>query len=318
MKIVVLDGYAMNPGDLCWEAINSLGSCDIYDRTSANEIVQRSIDADIIVLNKVAINGSTLKQLPKLKYICVTATGYNIVDTMAARKLNINVANVPAYCAASVAQMVFAHILNLSLRVCEHAETVKNNKWRDSLDFTYWIYTLQELSNLTIGLIGFGSIARAVSKIANSFDMKVITYKPSHSADIPEYVKMMETVEEVFELSDIISLHCPLVPGTEKLVNKKTIDLMKKSAYLINTGRGGLIDEPVLAEALNNEKIAGAGLDVLSTEPPQRNNPLISAKNCYITPHIAWATVAARKRLMDIIVDNIASFIKGSPKNIVN
>ncbi len=318
MKIVVLDGYAMNPGDMCWEPVSKLGTCKIYDRTLPDEIVKRSIDADIILLNKVVLNENTLRQLPKLKYICVMATGYNIVDVTAARKLNVDVANIPSYCAMSVAQMVFSHILNLSLHVSEHAETVRDNKWSDSPDFAYWIYPLQELAGLTLGLVGFGNIGRAAAKIADSFGMKIIAYKPSHSSDIPEYVEMVKTANEVFELSDIVSLHCPLNADTDKMVNKKTINLMKESAYLINTGRGGLIDEPALAEALNNGKIAGAGLDVLSAEPPQRDNPLITAKNCYITPHVAWATVAARKRLLGTVADNVDSFIKGCPKNIVN
>ena len=318
MKIVVLDGYAMNPGDLSWNHVSKLGTCEIYDRTMQVEIVKRSFDADIILTNKVVLNEYTLKQLPKLKYICVMATGYNIVDVEAARKLNIDVANIPAYCTESVAQMVFSHILNLSLHVCEHAETVKDNKWSNSPDFSYWVFPLQELAGLTLGLVGLGNIGKNVAKIADGFDMKVIAFKPSYLENVPACVEMMETLEEVFELSDIISLHCPFNADTDKLVNKKTIDLMKKSAYLINTGRGGLIDEPALAEALNNKKIAGAGLDVLTAEPPQRDNPLITAKNCYITPHIAWATVGARKRLLNTIVENIDSFLNGSPINIVN
>ena len=318
MKIVVLDGYAMNPGDLCWKPLMNMGNCEIFDRTLPHEIVQHSIDADIILLNKVVLNENTLKQLPKLKYICVMATGYNIVDVKAARNLNIEVANIPAYCVGSVAQMVFAHVMNLSLHVCEHAETVKNNKWTNSPDFSYWEFPLLELSGLTIGLIGFGNIGRAVARVADSFDMKVIAYKPSYSDNIPEYVEMMRTPEEVFKLSDIVSLHCPLTPTTDKLINTKTIELMRENAYLINTGRGGLIDEPALAEALNSGKIAGAGLDVLSTEPPLKDNSLISAENCYITPHIAWATVAARKRLMNTVIENVKSFINNCPNNIVN
>jgi len=318
MKIVVLDGYAMNPGDLSWNPVSKLGTCEIYDRTMQDEIVKRSFDADIILTNKVVLNEYMLNQLPKLKYICVMATGYNIVDVEAARKLNIDVSNIPAYCTASVAQMVFSHILNLSLHVCEHAESVKKNTWSNSPDFSYSIFPLQELAGLTLGLVGLGNIGKNVAKIADSFGMKVIAFKPSYLKNVPECVEMVKTLEEVFELSDVISLHCPFNADTDKLVNKKTIALMKKSAYLINTGRGGLIDEPSLAEALNNKKIAGAGLDVLTVEPPQRDNPLITAKNCYITPHIAWATVAARKRLLNTIVENIDSFLKGCPINIVN
>ena len=318
MKIVILDGYAMNPGDLSWDLLKNLGDCKIYDRTHPDEVVKYAIDADVILTNKVPLDRNTLKQLPKLKYICVMATGYNIVDVEAARKLNIDVGNVPSYCVASVAQMVFSHLLNLTLHVCEHSESVKNNTWRDSPDFAYWIFPLQEIFGLTIGLIGFGNIGRTVAKIANSFNMNVIAYKPSHSNDIPEYVKMVNNVDEVFERSDVVSLHCPLNPASNKIVNKETISLMKKTSYLINTSRGGLVDETALAEALNSERIAGAGLDVLSTEPPKDDNPLVGAKNCYITPHIAWATVAARKRLLNTIIENVQSFINGTPQNIVN
>ncbi len=318
MEIVVLDGYAMNPGDLCWGPIKKLGNCTIYERTFPNEIVERAKDAEIILLNKVVLNEEILKQFPRLKYVCVMATGYNIVDVVAAGKLGVKVANIPAYCTDSVAQMVFAHLMNLTLHVCEHSSSVRNKKWADSKDFAYWIYPLREISGLTIGLIGLGNIGRAVAKIADSFNMKIIAYKPSKSEDIPEYVTMKDSAEEVFGASDIISLHCPLTPTTLQIVNNKTIGLMKKSAYLINTGRGGLIDEQALAEALNEGKIAGAGLDVLSSEPPKYDNPLTFAKNCYITPHIAWATLEARRRLMKTIIANVESFVSGNPINIVN
>ena len=318
MKIVVLDGYAMNPGDLPWDELQKLGDCKIYDRTSSDQIISRSIDAEIIVLNKVRLDGDTLKQLPKLKYICVMAIGYNVIDVQTARSLNIDVANIPTYCVDSVAQMVFAHILNLSLHAADHSETVKEGKWCNSLDFAYWTSPLIELAGLTLGLVGFGNIARAVAKIADSFNMKVIAYKPSHSDNLPEYVDMVDDVTKIFELSDIVSLHCPLNDKTENLVNENTLSLMKNTSFLINTGRGGLIDETALAKALNSGRIAGAGVDVLSTEPPQKNNPLITVKNCYITPHIAWATIAARKRLMKTTIENVQSLINGNPQNIVN
>ena len=318
MKTVVLDGYALNPGDLSWEPLKNLGDCKIYDRTSNDTIIQRSRNADIILTNKVPMTEATLKQLSNLKYICVTATGYNIVDVKAARKLNIDVANIPTYCAHSVTQMVFAHLFNLSLHMYEHTQSVRKGKWCSSRDFCYWLSPMLELSGLTIGLIGLGNIGRAVAKIANSFDMKVLAYKPSYSKDIPKYIEMVKNTNQIFKLSDIISLHCPLNANTETLVNRKTLGLMKSTSFIINTSRGGLIDEPALAEALNAGKVSGAGLDVLSTEPPTKNNPLISAKNCYITPHIAWATVAARKRLLNIIINNIKSYSNGHPINIVN
>lgn len=318
MKIVVLDGYTTNPGDLSWKLLRDLGDCEIYDRTAPEEAVQRAVDADIILTNKVVLDKDTLAQLPKLKYVCVMATGYNIVDVEAARKQNIDVSNVPAYCTESVAQMVFAHLLNLSLHVGQHALSVKNNDWANSPDFAYWIFPLQEIAGLTIGLIGFGNIGRNVAKIADTFNMNVIAYKPSRTDNIPEYVQMVDCADEIFKQSDVVSLHCPLTSTTEKIVNERTIGLMKSTAYLINTSRGGVIDEEALASALNNERIAGAGLDVLSAEPPRKDNPLLQAKNCYITPHVAWATIAARKRLMRTITENIQSFIDGYPQNIVN
>ncbi len=316
MKIVVLDGYTMNPGDLSWEPLEAIGPCEIYDRTAPEDVLERSWDAEIILTNKVILTRGIIEQLKHLKYIGVLATGYNVVDLQASREKDIVVTNVPNYCSDSVVQMVFAHLLNLTQRVAEHSGPVKEKKWCQSKDFCYWDYPLVELSGLTMGIIGFGQIGRRVAKVADAFGMKVIytsrTEKPDSGS--AEYVSL----EELFKQSDVVTLHCPLTEETEKVIHAEHLKLMKQSAFLINTGRGPLVDERALANALENEEIAGAGVDVLSTEPPDENNPLLNAKNCFITPHIGWATKAARQRLMQITVDNIKAFLQGRPVNVVN
>jgi len=317
MRIVVLDGYTLNPGDLSWGQLQALGPCAIYDRSSAEEVVPRARDAEIVLTNKAGLSRQIIAQLPRLRYIGVIATGYNIVDRQAARERNIVVTNVPAYGTASVAQMVFAHLLNLTQHVAYHAETVTARRWCTSQDWCYWDYPLVELALLTLGIIGFGQIGRATAQIARAFKMKVLACDPAAPAGAAAGVQLTD-LERVFRQSDAISLHCPLTPQTYQLVNRERLAMMKPSAYLINTSRGPLVDEEALAEALNSGRIAGAGLDVLAVEPPEPDNPLLSAKNCYVTPHIAWATKAARQRLLTAVVENIRAFLAGRPQNVVS
>jgi glycerate dehydrogenase len=316
-KIVVLDGYTLNPGDLDCSKLTSVGECTTYPRTLPEDVINRSLNADILITNKVPITGDAINRLPNLKYIGVLATGYDIVDIEAAKRRNIPVTNVPTYGTKSVAQMTFAHILNLTQHVAQHSETVKQGKWSESKDFCYWDYPLIELAELNLGIIGFGRIGQAVGRIALAFGMNVLIYSRTIPKQLVEGVKKVD-LEDIFRLSDILSLHCPLTEETRYIVNKNTLKLMKNGAFLINTARGALVDNEALAEALNSDQIAGAGLDVLETEPPQKDNPLLSAENCYITPHIAWATKAARKRLLDVVVKNVKAFIDGNPQNVVN
>jgi len=317
MNIVVLDGYTLNPGDLTWKDLESMGPCKVYDRTVPKDVVPRAKNAEIVLTNKTVLSSDIIKQLINLKYIGVTATGYNIVDVEAARNLNIPVTNVPAYSTQSVAQIVFAHLLNLAEHIAHHTQTVKSGRWTSSPDFSYWDTPLIEIDGLTMGIIGFGRIGKTTAKLALAFGMNVIFYDITEPSCVPTGCQSVK-LEDIFRNSDVISLHCPLTPETDKIINKERLGLMKKTAFLINTSRGPVIDENALAEALNNERISGAGLDVLTQEPPTENNPLINAKNCYITPHIAWATIAARKRLLEIAIDNVVSFIAGKPKNVVN
>jgi len=317
MNIVVLDGYTLNPGDLSWKDLESLGLCTVYDRSAPEEVVPRAKDAEIILTNKTVLSSDTIKQLPKLKYIGVLATGYNIVDIQAAHDIDIPVTNVPTYSTQSVAQIVFAHLLNLAHHAAHHAQTVKSGRWTSSPDFCYWDTPLIELAGLTMGIIGFGKIGQATAKLALAFGMNVIFYDIAEPSSIPQGCQPAE-MDDIFRTSDVISLHCPLTSDTTKIINTERLKLMKKTAFLINTSRGPLVDEQALAEALNNETIAGAALDVLSEEPPGESNPLLTARNCYITPHIAWATYAARKRLLQVAVDNVASFLAGKLQNVVN
>lgn len=316
MKIVVLDGYTLNPGDLSWDALESLGDCIIYDRTEPEEAVARAIDADIIITNKTVLDGDILAELPNLKYISVLATGYNVVDIDAARERDIPVSNVPEYSTRSVAQMVFALILELTQHVGAHSNAVRSGKWTQSIDFSFWNYPLIELEGLTMGIIGLGRTGKAVADLAKAFGMNVIAYTRNPEAVHPGVSNV--DLDTVFRESDILSLHCPLTPETQGLVNSERLSLMKQTAFLINTSRGPVVNEQDLADTLNSGCIAGAGLDVLSTEPPKPDNPLLSANNCIITPHIAWATKSARERLMKITVENVKSFIEGSPINVVN
>ena len=317
MKIVVLDGYAANPGDLSWEGMKVLGECTIYDRTAPEEVLERAAGAEAILTNKVIINADHMAALPELKYIGVLATGYNVVDTAAAKERGIIVTNIPAYSTASVAQMVFAHILNISQQVQRHSEEVHKGRWTNSKDFCFWDTPLMELRDKKIGLVGLGNTGYTTARVAIGFGMQVYALTSKSHFQLPPEIKKMD-LDQLFSECDIISLHCPLTPETREMVNARRLGMMKPTAILINTGRGPLINEQDLADALNNGKIYAAGVDVLSTEPPCADNPLLTAKNCYITPHIAWASTAARERLMQIMLENIKAYQDGKPVNVVN
>ena len=311
MKIVVLDGYGLNPGDLSWESMQALGELEVFDRTSPAELHQRASDAEALITNKTIISAEDMKALPQLKYIGVLATGYNVVDIDAAKALGIVVTNIPAYSTRSVAQMVFAHLLNITQRVGHYAEENNKGRWTNNADFCYWDTPLVELDGKKIGIIGYGNIGQAVAAIATALGMKVYVYSSKPQFLLPQGVQRM-SIDEIFQECDVVSLHCPLTDDTNGMVNSTRLNSMKSSAILINTGRGPLVNEQDLADALNNGVIAAAGLDVLSTEPPRKDNPLLTAKNCFITPHIAWATKEARIRLMNIAVNNLKSYIGGS------
>lgn len=317
MKIVVLDGYTLNPGDLNWDQLKALGDCEIHYRTPPKEVLVRAADAEIVLTNKTVLTREQIQNLPKLKYIGVLATGTNIVDVGAARERNIPVTNVPSYGTKSVAQMTFALLLELTQHVGHHAQTVGAGRWTRSADWCYWDRPLIELEGLTMGIVGFGRIGRAVAGLAAAFGMKILAHSRT-SPHPPLSNVLFVDLESLFRKSDVVSLHCPLTPETKQLVNAERLSSMKATAYLINTSRGPLIDEQALADALNAAKIAGAALDVLSVEPPPADNPLLSAKNCLVTPHIAWATRAARSRLMQIAVANVRAFLAGQLQNVVN
>ncbi len=317
MRIVVLDAYTLNPGDLSWAELHELGQCHIHDRTSPDDIVRRAQEAEIVLTNKTQLSKETIAQLPKLRYIGVLATGYNVVDVKAASQQNICLTNIPAYGTVSVAQMVFAHLLNLTQHVAEHCQSVQAGDWSRSRDFCYWNFPLVELAGLTMGIIGLGRIGQTTARLALDFGMKVIYFDVEKSVT-PQVNAQAVDLDTLFKESDVVSLHCPLNDSNYRMVNERRLQLMKPTAFLINTSRGPLIDERALADALNAGKIAGAGLDVLDREPPEADNPLSRAKNCYITPHIAWATRAARQRLMDIAVANIRAFVNGKPQNAIS
>jgi glycerate dehydrogenase len=317
MNIVVLDGYTLNPGDLSWDELDALGACEVYDRSAPEETLPRSAKAEILLTNKTVLTREHLQQLPRLKYLGVLATGTNVVDLAAARERGVPVTNVPAYATDSVAQLTFALLLELALHAGEHSISVRQGNWTRSPDFCYWESPLVELSGLTLGLVGFGNIARAVARMALAFEMKVVVCARRQPADIPGGIQFAD-LETVFRESDVVSLHCPLTAETRNLVNAQRLAWMKPGGFLINTGRGPLVDEAALAEALDSGRIAGAGLDVLSVEPPPADNPLLRAKNCILTPHFGWATFAARRRLMKVAVENVRAFLQGTPRNVVN
>ncbi len=317
MKIVLLDAHTANPGDVSWAPLESIASCTIFPRTPMAETVARCADAEIVITNKSVMNREIIESLPKLKYIGVTATGYNIVDVTAAKERGIVVTNVPGYSSPAVAQLVFSLLLELTNHVGHHAQTVRDGRWAASPDFCYWDHPIIELSGRTLGIIGYGDIGSSVARIAVAFGMKVLASKRKWKT-LPPAGVTPASIDEVFQNSDAISLHCPLTDATKHLVGERTLALMKSTAFLINTGRGPLVDEAALAQALNAGRIAGAGLDVLSVEPPKADNPLLSAKNCLITPHIGWASHAARVRLIDLTAANLRAFLDGTPTNVVS
>lgn len=314
MKIVVLDGYAANPGDLSWDGLKALGECTIYDRTAPEDVLERAKGAEAILTNKVAITAGHMAALPELKYIGVLATGYNIIDIAAAKERGIIVTNIPAYSTPSVAQMVFAHILNITNRVQHYTDEIREGKWTDSNDFCFWDTPLIELLGKKIGLIGLGQTGYNTARLAIGFGMKVWAYTSKSRLQLPPEIRKAE-LNQLFRECDIVSLHCPLTEATHNLVNAERLAMMKPTAIIINTARGPLVNEQDLADALNSGKIYAAGVDVLSTEPPRADNPLLTARNCFITPHIAWATSAARERLQTILLENIKAYLDGKPVN---
>ena len=315
-EIVILDGFVANPGDLSWYKLNTLGEVTVYDNTPQNEIVERSIDAFAIYTNKVVITDEIMAQLPNLKFIGVLATGYNNVDIEAANKRGITVCNVPAYSTNSVVQLVFAHLLNVVDNVQKHSDSVFNGDWTNCENFSYRLSPMLELAGLTIGIYGLGNIGSKVAKIANAFGMKVISFTSKSQEQLPDYITKV-TREQMFEMSDVLSLNAPLTKDNKEFVNAETLALMKPTAILINTARGGLVNEQDLADALNNGKLYAACVDVLGTEPALAENPLLKAKNCYITPHIAWQSDVARKSLLNISFENLKAYTEGHPQNVV-
>ena len=316
MKIVELDAYAANPGDLSWDGLKELGDFVLYERTKPEDIVSRAKDADAILINKVRITDEILAQLPKLKYIGELATGYNNIDIKAASKRGITVCNIPAYSTDSVAQMTFAHILNITNQVAHYADESRSGHWSKNPDFCYWDTPLPELSAKTLGIVGLGNIGMKVAKIALDFGMDVFAYTSKNSADLPAGIQKT-TVEGLLGASDILTLHCPLTDDTRELINKETLALMRLGSIIINTGRGQLVNEQDVADALESGQLLGYGADVLTEEPPRADNPLLKQPHAYITPHIAWATKEARQRLLNICVENIKAFQAGQPINVV-
>jgi glycerate dehydrogenase len=316
MNIIVLDGFTLNPGDLDWAELQALGPCQIYDRTPGPDLPRRAAGADILLTNKTDLNREHLEQLPALKYVGVLATGTNNVDLAAARQRGILVTNVPAYSTASVAQTTFALLLELTQHVGHHAQTVREGRWSRCVDWCYWDRPLIELDGLTMGILGFGRIGRAVGQLAAAFGMNVLAHSPS-ATQVPPFARLVDP-ETLLRQSDVVSLHCPLTGQTRKFLDARRLAWMKPAALLLNTSRGPLVDEQALADALNSGRLAGAAVDVLSDEPPPLDHPLLRAKNCLVTPHLAWATRAARARLLKIAVENVRAFLEGRPQNVVN
>lgn len=318
MNIVILDGYTTNPGDLSWDAFNEFGNVTTYDYTPNELIIERCKDAEIIIDNKVVLSKEILNQLPKLKYIGMLSTGFNVIDTEAAKENGVVVCNVPTYSTSAVAQLTFALILETYNQVAVHSKAVHEGEWTNCRDFCFQKTPLVELSGKTIGLIGYGKIGSEVAKIADAFSMNILCYVPSVKPQ-PCYKSFkFVSLDELAEKSDIVSLHCPLTTETQGIINEAFISKMKKNAIIINTSRGPAIDEQALADAINSGRIAGAGVDVLSTEPPKADNPLLACDKCFITPHIAWAGYETRERLIGVVYNNLKAFIEGNPVNIVN
>lgn len=318
LKFVVLDSYALNPGDLSWEWLENLGECEIYDRTPADKILERCMGADVVITNKTPITKDTLSKLSNLKYIALESTGYNVVDCEYAKEMGVPVSNIPAYSTNAVAQLTFSLILEITNAVGIHSESVRNGDWANCPDFCYWKTPLTELCGKTLGIVGFGQIGQAVADIAEAFKMNIVAVS-GHETD-QSHRKNFSWVDmdTLAKLSDIISFHCPLTEKTTGLVNEEFISKCKDGAIIINTSRGPVVDDQALANALNCGKLRGAGLDVLTVEPPKADNPLLSAKNCFITPHIAWAGFETRERLMNILEENVKAHLNGNPQNVVN
>jgi glycerate dehydrogenase len=316
MKIVILDAYTSNPGDLCWEGLENFGDLKVHERTAPEQVLERCSGCEIVLTNKVVLDPETIEKLPELKYIGVLATGTNVVDLNFAKERGICVTNIPGYSTDSVVQHILAFMLHFSSKVSVHNDAVQEGKWVNSVDFCFTLGTLNELSGKTLGVIGLGTIGRKLAKVADALGMKIVAAHQSsmNRLELPFEVEWLP-MDEVFARSDFLSLNCPLTPETDKVVNAERLRKMKSSAVVINTGRGPLVDEQALADALNNGTIAGAGLDVLSTEPPSGDNPLLGAKNCVITPHIAWASREARERLITIATDNLSAYLSGISKN---
>lgn len=318
MKLVVLDGGVLNPGDLSWDALEKIGTLKVYDNTAPEQVVERIGDAQVVIVNKIALGADVLAQCPDLKLIAVTATGYNIIDLAAARARGIAVANVPTYGTATVAQFTTALLLALCNRVSEHAADVSAGGWSEKTDFCYWLHPMLELAGKNVGIIGYGRIGQAFGAVAQALGMQVLAYDeyrdPAQENQRVRYVDL----DTLYAEADVISLHCLLTPKTQGMINAAALDKMKKSVLLLNASRGDLINEADLAQALNAGRIAGAAVDVLTQEPPPRDNPLLSATNCLVTPHIAWASVEARGRILDTTVDNIHAFLAGRPQNRVD
>lgn len=317
-SIIILDGYTINPGDNPWSPLEQYGALTIYDRTPAELVLERAATADIILTSKVKLTAAILAQLPRLKYISLLATGYNNVDIDEAGRRGIPVANIPAYSTESVAQTAFALLLELAVGTGRHDRAVKEREWCKNPDHSFWKQSLVELDGLTLGIIGYGSIGRAVARIGSAFGMRIIAYAPRIPAEPGPTPVTFVSCDELLQQADVVSLNCPQTSDNGGFINSRTLELMKKSAYLLNLARGGLVNEADLAQALQAGVIAGAGLDVVAVEPMLPDNPLLTAPNCIITPHIAWASLAARKRLMAILSENIGSYLQGSPQNLVN
>lgn len=317
MKIVILDGFTANPGDLSWERLAALGELTVYERTTAQQTIERAAEAEIVLTNKVLLRRQEIEQLPKLRYVGVLATGYNVVDIDAACERGIVVTNVPAYSTESVAQMVFAHLLTVTNRTEHYARQNREGRWTSSPDFSYWDTRLTELAGKTFGIVGLGNIGSRVAAIANAFGMKVMAYTSKEASLLPPYIHK-GTMAEVLEQSDVVSLHCPLTDNTHHLICRDTLKLMKPTAILINTGRGPLVCEEDVAEALNTGSLYAYCADVLSKEPAEASNPLLKCPAAYITPHIAWATEEARRRLVDVAVGNVCAFVGGTPQNVIS
>ena len=317
MKIVNLDGYTTNPGDQSWDTFKLYGELTVYDRTKPEEVIERAKDADVLIINKTVITADMLDEMPNLKYIGLQSTGYNVVDCDAAKAKGIVVSNIPSYSTSAVAQLVFALILQITNKVTMHSDAVHNGEWTACPDFCFWKAPLTELDSKTIGIVGFGSIGQRVAQISKAFGMNVLVFTPHPNPDEFSDVRFVD-FDELCSKSDIITCHCPLTPKTENLINKDAISKMKKDAIIINTSRGPVVNDVDLANALNNGDIQAAGLDVLRVEPPTADNPLLTAKNCFITPHIAWAAYETRKRLLGILEENLKAFLSGNPQNVVN